>query len=359
MFTEQKYGGVSRYFYELVKSLDAQGDASVNIPLVLSNNHYISEKKYTKHIDLLNKHDFRGKLRIFHWINKLNSIREIKKQEFDVFHPTYYDPYFLKHLGNKPFVVTVYDMIHEKFADMFSETDQVSQNKKILVEKAARVIAISDSTKKDLIEIWGVDESKIEVVHLGNSMFFSSNFDLDLKVPDKYILFVGGRGAYKNFKRFIRSVSGILKQDKSLSVICAGGGKFSADETELFSSLDIDKQIQQYNLNDDTLAYLYKNAQLFVFPSLYEGFGIPVLESFACQCPLVCSNTSSLPEVAGDAACYFEPYSEDSIKSAVLKVLADKSLQEKMRKKGLLQLEKFSWQQTAMQTKKIYEDVVK
>jgi len=361
IFTSQKYGGISRYFYELAKELESLKHIEINIPLIFSDNHYISDKKHTKHICLLSQKQFRGKQRLFNIVNKPNAIRKLKEQKFDIFHPTYYDPYFFKYLGNKPFILTVYDMIHEKFSDMFPSDDKTSENKKFLVEKATKIIAISESTKKDLMEIFGIDASKIEVVHLGNSMFpaTNENANININIPDRYILFVGVRGIYKNFDRFIKSVSEILNQDRNLFVICAGGGKFCTDEIQLFSDLDIIKQVHQYDLDDGTLANLYKNAQLFVFPSIYEGFGIPILESFACQCPLLCSNTSSLPEVAGDAAYYFDPYSKDSIKNAIVKVLDNKNLQEELRQKGLLRLEKFSWKQAAIKTKKIYVSVMK
>ena len=140
--------------------------------------------------------------------------------------------------------------------------------------------------------------------------------------------------------------------------MCAGGGKFTREEMQLLSTLGIIGQISQYDLSDDNLAHFYKNALAFIFPSLYEGFGIPILESFACGCPLLCSDTSSLPEIAGEAACYFDPYSEASIQNVLLKVLEDTHLRNDLILKGYERLKKFSWQQTAEQTKKIYESVL-
>jgi len=249
-------------------------------------------------------------------------------------------------------------MIHEKFSDMFSPTDKTTEQKRLLVEKATKIIAISQSTKKDLIELFGTDESKIEVVYLGNSMFPKENISIGYDIPKKYLLFVGGRGAYKNFERFIKSITELLNQDKELFVVCTGGGKFSNYEIEQFKELGISKQILQFNLDDDSLAYFYKNALAFIFPSLYEGFGISVLESFACGCPLLCSDVSSLPEVAGEVAWYFDPYSEESIRDAVLRILDDTNLRKDLINKGYQQLKKFSWKQTAEQTKKIYESVL-
>ena len=209
------------------------------------------------------------------------------------------------------------------------------------------------------MEIFGTDESKIEVVYHGNSMFPNYAVNKSIDIPKKYILFVGLRGAYKNFDRFMVSISKTLNNEKNLFVICAGGGKFNAQELKNFSRLNIAEQVKQCSVDDGMLANLYGNAKLFVFPSLYEGFGIPILESFACQCPLVCSDTSSFPEVAGDAAYYFNPYSERSIRGAVEEILNNDELQNELKQKGLKRLEQFSWKQTAIKTKKIYENVMK
>jgi glycosyltransferase involved in cell wall biosynthesis len=359
IFTTQKYGGISRYFYELINVFDDGKEIQTKTPLRVSNNHYISDESLIKHANFFPHKEFRGKYRLMMEWNKIATLREIKKQNFDVFHPTYYDPYFLKYIGQKPFVLTVYDMIHEKFHNLFPQKDRTSHHKKLLVEKASRIIAISHSTKKDLIEIFGTDESKIDVVYLGNSMFPKSNSTLVLKLPQKYILFVGSRNGYKNFDRFLRGVASLLLSDKELYVLCAGSGAFKAFELKQMEDLNIASQFIQYDVNDDTLASLYQNAQLFVFPSLYEGFGIPVLESFACDCPLVCSNTSSLPEIAGEGAYYFDPYSETSIQSAIFKVLNDKTLREQLVLNGRARLKKFSWKETAMQTQNIYENLLK
>jgi glycosyltransferase involved in cell wall biosynthesis len=359
IFASQKYGGISRYFYELMKEFDKLEDIQTDTSLLLSNNYYISDKKYVNYIEFFPKTEFRGKQRLANLFNKPNTIMKLKKQDFDIFHPTYYDTYFLKYLKNQPFVLTVYDMIHEKFSDMFLPTDKTSEQKRLLVEKATKVIAISESTKNDLMGLFGTDASKIEVVYLGNSMFPKINTSVEIEIPKKYLLFVGSRGAYKNFERFIKSVASILKADKELFVLCTGGGAFNPSEIELFSELSIEKQVLQYNLDDDSLAYFYQNAIAFIFPSLYEGFGIPVLESFACECPLLCSNTSSLPEIAGDGALYFDPYSEESIKNVVLEALENDELRKSLVLKGQARLKNFSWKQTAVKTKRIYESVLK
>jgi len=358
IFSLQKYGGISRYFYELLNKLDATEEITTQLPLIVSNNHYISNKKFTNHINFVPSIQFRGKQRIFDFLNKLKSIKHLKKQNFNVFHPTYYDPYFLSYIKEKPFVLTVHDMIHEKFSNMFPENDPTSSNKRLLVEKANKIIAISESTKRDLVELFEADPSKIQVVYHGNSMYPSNNVVSKIDIPKQYILFIGGRDGYKNFNMFIQSVQKLLLTNTKLCIICAGGGKFNVDELKNFNELNIISQIFQYDLDDDVLSYLYQNAELFVFPSLYEGFGIPILEAFACECPLVCSNTSSFPEVAGDGACYFDPYNKESVQNAILKVMNDTDTKDILIKNGKKRLEYFSWEKTILETENIYKSLL-
>jgi glycosyltransferase involved in cell wall biosynthesis len=358
-FTLQKYGGISRYFYEIIRRFETKGSIEAITSLFLSNNYYISENKDIKHIDFFPTLEFKGKGAIGIFINKLVTVINIKNKRFDIFHPTYYDPYFLRHIGDKPFVLTVHDMIHEKFSDNFPRNDKTSIYKRELAEKAAKIIAISDSTKNDLIELFDISPDKIEVVYHGNSMVVNDAFVFEPIFNKKYILFVGARGSYKNFDRFIISIASLLDDSPNLRVICVGGGSFIKSELLLFKNLKIEKQILQYTLDDNSLAHFYKNATLFVFPSLYEGFGIPILESFACGCPLVCSNTSSFPEIAGNGAEYFDPYDEISILSSVKYVLNNSERRVTLVGNGNERLKCFSWEKAFESTKKVYEDVMK
>lgn len=356
-FSMQKYGGISRYFYEIIKYNKKKDVDTVDVttPLLFSDNYYISDRKVVDYRGFFSQRKLKGRYKLNLIFNKFESIKLLKRQDFDIFHPTYYDPYFLKYIRNKPFILTVYDMIHERFSGMFSVNDKTSEYKKLLCNKATKIIAISQSTKKDLIEIFNIKESKIEVVYLGNSLTLDNNsVKKDIDLPKKYILFVGSRGVYKNFNRFIEGVSSILHSDKDLCVVCAGGGKFDSSENQLFAALKISAKVFQHTLNDNELSLFYKNALIFVFPSLYEGFGIPVLESFACDCPLVCSNTSSLPEIAGNGAEYFDPYDSKSISTTIKNVLNDNKRKQTLRQNGRDRLKIFSWERTVEKTRDIY-----
>jgi len=358
IFTSQKYGGISRYFYELLKEFDSMQEVQTTLSLVASNNHYISDKKFVNYINFLPNHRLRGKQLLFAFLNKKYSISKLKQQNFDLFHPTYYDPYFLPYLQKKPFVLTVHDMIYEKYNKTLQLNDSMSEHKRLLVDKATKIIAISENTKKDLIELFGTDDSKIKVIYHGSSMYPTEQATINVKIPNKYLLFVGVRGGYKNFDNFIRAIAPLLNQDKELSIVCAGGGMFAKEEKELFNQLKISKQIFQKDLDDDSLAFLYQNALFFVFPSLYEGFGIPMLEAFASKCPIACSNTSSFPEIAADAAIYFNPNDKDSIQQTVALLLHDTTLRANLITKGIERLKYFSWEKTISETKKFYESVL-
>jgi len=359
IFTSQIYGGISRIFFELIKYFNNDNEIECELSLNYSNNYYLKKLDNLSYKAFLENYSFRGKHRLLSILNKKASIKYISKGDYDIFHPTYYDPYFLDYIGRKPFVLTIYDMIHEIYSDMFPLKDKTSKRKKLLAQKATKIIAISENTKRDTIKYLGIDEGKIEVIHLGNS--FKINKDdktINIKIPEKYILFVGSREGYKNFETFIVAVSPLLNEDNELNIVCAGGGDFSKIEIDKFKNLNIRDKLFYYSGSDSILAYLYQKATAFIFPSLYEGFGIPILESFACRCPLICGKTSSLPEVAGDAAIYFDPIDKLSMLNSIQKVIYNDELKKQLINKGVERVKEFTWKKTADKTKKIYEGVI-
>ncbi len=311
--------------------------------------------------------DFRGKKRLFDLRNKIFpsvqselanrnlTERLLRKGEFDVFHPTYYNPYFLNHLNGKKFVLTVHDMIHEYFSECFPENDPIRESKKLLCEKAGRIIAISESTKRDLIELYRINPEKIDVIYHGSSISDADILTVS-NIPEKYILFTGARAIYKNFNFFIRSIERVLKARDDLHVVCTGPD-FTQNEVELFDTLGITERMHHYFVSDRELAFFYSKAILFVFPSLYEGFGIPVLEAFSCGCPAVLSSTSSLPEIGGVGAVYFDPEDMTSIRESVEDVLNDSDLRATMIKKGRERVKQFSWEKTVKKTWELYSNV--
>jgi glycosyltransferase involved in cell wall biosynthesis len=381
IFYRQNYGGVSRYFCELMNQFSFDPDINVVLPLryvqndnlaqfpqlnrfwsnrykFLYNNHLISSLEKKIRFNALN---FASNYIIN---NQGESVRLLKKQDFDVFHPTYFEPYFLHYLQKKPYILTVYDMIHELFPNYFKANDPTRVWKKQLIENAGAIIAISENTKQDILKFTDVDPDRVHVIYLGNPFEkMSSRAQIDPYsasplVEKPYLLFVGGRSGYKNFHFFIESVAGMLYKDAGLQVVCAGSSPFTDKEKATLKNLNILEKVHHVKINDRILENLYKNARAFIFPSLYEGFGLPVLEAFSCGCPVIVNNSSSLPEIGGGGAFYFEPNDRESLIHAVETVMFNENYRKDLIKKGYERLKFFSWEKTAYSTKKIYNNLL-
>ncbi len=270
-FELQDFGGISRYFVELLRN---KAGFRIDLALKRSSNAYLHPDDPWCHgvaaredafERALAGFEFRGKGRIQQVLRQLrlvadpsrmnlrNSLENIGRGSFDVFHPTYYDPYFLESVGRKPFVVTVFDMTHEVFPEYFLKGDRTSVHKRLLCERAARIITISNKTKADLIRFFGVRESKIDVIHLASSLSFVSDRTgvIDL-FPRKYILFTGNRLFYKNFKFFLQSITDVLKENRELVVICTGP-TFSTDELDYFDALGVRDRLIHVPADDEQL----------------------------------------------------------------------------------------------------------
>lgn len=358
IFVIQRYGGISRYFCELMKCWRKNGEVDGRVAALLSNNEYLHDAGLGRFWRFSPERYFKGRDFILINLNRALSLAALRRQNFDLFHPTYYDPYFLRHLGRKPFVLTVHDMTHERFPEMFSSDDPTREWKRLLVERAARIIAISGHTRDDLVAQYGVDPAKIRVIHHGPTLSPDAPAKPSLGLPGRYLLYVGDRREYKNFTAFVEAVAPLLHEDRQLEIVCTGGGLFKAGEVDLFDRLGIAGRVRQFSVADDFLAGVYRNARALVFPSLYEGFGFPVLEAFACGCPAALSNAGALPEVAGEAAVYFDPRDRASMLDAMQRACYDEVLREDLKRKGMSRLANFSWERTAAATKAVYWEIL-
>lgn len=360
IFTNQICGGISRYFYELMNHLSQNQDIKFEISLRYSNNYHLKNANFAKHKTFFKDINFKGKSHIITYLNELHSKRLLINHDFDVFHPTYYNQYFLKYIDKKPFVLTVYDMIHELYPELFSSKDKTTERKKILTRKADIIFAISENTKKDLIEICDLPENKVKVTYLANSLISSNCLTIDkltgkYDINKPYLLYVGSRNSYKNFWMLLDVYSNLFSENFDL--ICFGGNAFNKVELEKTTRIKTSHKAIQLSGSDDLLALLYKHAFCFVFPSLYEGFGIPPLEAMSMGCPVIASNASSIPEVVGDAAILFDPYSMDDLIRAI-EYLYDESKRNDLIKRGFEQEKKFSWAKMAKETLDIYKNML-
>jgi glycosyltransferase involved in cell wall biosynthesis len=379
IFSRQKYGGISRYFCEIINHLPAE--IKRDIVIQYSDNVYLRQQKsgsdikdlFDPKFEFLNGIEFKGKGRLFQLAKKINpqkyldaetlnrnlTIEYLKNQDFDVFHPTYYDDYFLKYIGDKPFVLTIHDMNHELYPEFYSSTDELEfvKTKANLANKASHVIAVSENTKKDIIQVLGIKENKISVIYHAASIA-KGVVKENLELPEKYFLYVGDRAAeYKNFKFMARALVPLLNAHRNLYVLCTGR-EFDNKENNFFLHLGSKDQFISKFVPDNLFFDIYQKAIAVILPSYYEGFGIPILEAFHSNCPVVLANASCFPEIARDAALYFEPKSMESLREQVYKILNNDSLRNNLIQKGQNRVKDFSWEMSTQKTLDVYNSVV-
>jgi len=353
IFTLQQYGGISRYISSLVSHLDEIEGVDANIVAPFYINAYLN--KLSKHLVWGIKIPRIPKTgRIFHLCGLFLTRIIISKKKSQIVHETYFCSKPVAPKG-VPSVVTVYDMIHELFpSDMVKKP---SDWKRIATKRADHIICISESTRKDLLELYGIPEDKVSVVYLGFDALIPLESNVVKRKP--YILYVGHRGDYKNFERFLRAYTSSAFLIKDFDVVCFGGGAFLNSEKQLFDELNLlEGQVTHKSGNDAQLAAYYRDAALFVYPSLYEGFGIPPLEAMSLGCPVACSNTSSIPEVVGDAGQYFDPNNIESIQSAMEMVLASGERKTDLINKGYERCNHFTWERCAQETLAVYRALI-
>ena len=370
---QQKIGGVSNCFAELIRHLPS--DIVANIATLESDNIHLRDagiiqglpkEKLNVSNFLVDRH-FPGKGTLFNFlnnhfdsfpssehINRKYSIEQLKEQKFDIFHPTFFDTYFLPYLGKKPFVLTIHDFITDKF---HSPLEPQAVDRKILAGKAAHIVAVSEKTKEDAIDILKIPEDKISVVYHGVSV--PDNLTCKRVVEGKYFLFVGRRSGYKNFAPMVRAMAHFLTCHRDYKLVCTAT-PFTRDELALFKKLNIANQVQHIFASYEELLSLYKYAESFIYPSLYEGFGIPILEAYAMGCPVMLNRTSCFPEIAGDAALYFDLDEGRDTFGELLNRFYDMSQEDKehLLKKQEERLKLYSWEKSAAQLADIYRSIL-
>ncbi len=347
IFSAQKYGGISRFFYEIIKRIAIDNKVYAFEGLHI-NKYGLDNEKHIYKIFSKERPAIKYTGFMFRRLNRIMFKNFAAKNPIDIYHPTYYEDL---NINKGKLVVTVYDMIHE----LYYKNDVTVLKKKNLIEKADGIIAISESTKKDLIDILNIKPEKIQVIYLANSLEISEVGQRVIKIP--YILYVGNRGEYKNFETCLKAFAESKFKNEVLFV-CFGGGNFTQSECALINELGLERQVKQFFGDDKVLANLYKYAELFVYPSKYEGFGLPPLEAMKYGTPVVVSNTSSIPEVVGDAGIYFDPDAVDDICFKIDTVLSSIEIQKQLAEKGKQREKMFSWDKCAKETVTFYQRVI-
>lgn len=286
--------------------------------------------------------------------------------------PHYNIPLFIR---AKKRLVTIHDVNHLVFLDRLNLQQKIYA--KFMINLAVKfsdtIITVSDFSKSEIAKRTKVDEEKITVIHNGINTELFKTLDnqqsVDTKdkfgLPDKFILFVGNVKPHKNLRRLLMAYEVMYNRGLEDHYLVIAGEKegFITGDKEIFSIVHNNQDLKErvrfsgYVDNAD-LPILYNAASVFVFPSLYEGFGLPPLEAMACGCPTVVSNAASLPEVCGDAAYYVDPNDTESISEGMYKILTDNSLRQHLIKKGLERAKLFSWKKSGGDHIKVFEEIL-
>lgn len=346
VFNWQRRGGISRYFLSLVSALET--DDSLGVEVVLP-------RYWTRNERLLSTGrgrplpGRRGPVPRFLNRGRASALADLR-------HTTYYDERSLSKVRHVPHVVTVYDMIPERFPELFPRGNPHTAKERY-VKAADLVLCISNSTRDDLLHFYGEPNAPVVVTRLGVDPVFSPRCERAAVEERPYVLFVGDREGYKDFdvcvNAFARSE---LPEDVQL--VCIGGGRWTKAELLLFSELNVEHRVTQRNLSDDELARAYSRALCFVFPSRYEGFGLPILEAMACGCPVLIARGPAQVEVAGTAAAYFAPGDADEMALLISRISSDRSLAAGLQAEGLRRASHFTWAATARTTALAYRSIL-
>lgn len=376
-FGESLTTGVSRCFVELIKNLPAE--VTYEIALAENSNLYIKEAGLCPNSSdaKLNEAAFlknfpinsiwRGRLyrkaeKMYPLVkttnakNLRNSINILKKGDFDVFHPTLiFNDYFLDYLNKKPWVMTIHDMVSEKFS---SANNFQCIAKRKLINKADAIVAISENTKKDIVEILDIPAERVVVIPHGAPTPINVKKGRLIKSP--YFLYVGMRAGYKNFVQTLKDFAEFSKQHQDVKFVCTWK-KFTAEENALIKKLSLQDKIFHLYASEEELANLYTNAIAFIYPSLYEGFGLPILEAYAYGCMCLLNRASCFPEVGGEGAIYFDskPGESNLVSSMDYLYNLKTDEKEKIRQSQKKQLNYYTWTNAAIQMSNLYKSLAK
>lgn len=356
--------GIGRYTRGLISKLQ-KIDSQNQYYILLGKKEYRQEK-FTG--------NFHKILADFPWYGlaeQLKMPRLLRELDLDLVHfPHFNIPVFYK----GKFVVTIHDLIHQHFQMRRSTTrdpvtyqiKQIGYEKvfRLAVKRSAKILVPSEFVKRSLLDEWGTKESKIittyeaadeAIVNITKSISSAKVVQIlsKLGVSLPYLFYIGNAHPHKNIEGLIQAFQILRKKHPDLTLVLSG------QEHYFWERLKRENQdsgiLYTGTVSDEQLVALYKSAACFVLPSFEEGFGIPLLEAFASDCPVVSSNAGSLPEVGGDACLYFDPYNIDDMVNKIRQVLNSKKLKNNLIKKGKERVKLFSWEKLAKQTLQIYE----
>lgn len=359
IFSLQNYGGITTYFVGLMNNLKIS-KIKFQLPVLVSSNPFaciFSNQLY------LNCSDWTVRMflkYVYFGLNSLYTLYLMRDKNINIYHATYFEDFFLNTIRNLPLVITIYDCSYEELGSNEFWTNRILKKRERLIERANAIISISDSVRNDLLNYYNVDRSKITTIHLFSPITRTlANTYKKHKTGEKYLLYIGTRSFNKNFNRMLKVFKKINNRYSDINLICAGGGKFTPSELQSMRDIGILEKVAHVEYgNDLELIPIYKQALMFVYPSLKEGFGIPLLGSFACGCPVVASDIPVFNEIAADAFVKFNPLSLASIEKAILKVIDKRVDIKRLILNGYRYSDRYTSKKTTDKTIELYKSLL-
>jgi glycosyltransferase involved in cell wall biosynthesis len=348
----QSAGGINRYFANLISRLP---DATTPI-LTTCRRHHLNYPTH-KNLDLhfFPRPEIKGLRRVSYWVGQQYFRSFTQRQTFDLQHPTYYSLLNYQSIDaySFPMVLTVHDFIHERVEPQHQDVKAKHQ----AVLHAQAILCVSENTKQDLLGYYPQLENKITVTPLASEIDRSLAYGTEPVPSQPYCLYVGSRTTYKNFDGLLTAFSKVASVNADLR-LCVVGAVFNSQEQSKITEMGLTDRIHNYGqISDRHLAKLYRCSLALVYPSFYEGFGIPPLEAMACGTAVIASNTSSLPEVVGDAGILINPESSLDLAEALLSLLDNSLERDRLIAKGTQRVKQFNWDKTAAQTFEVYQSL--
>ncbi len=351
IFRAQERGGITRVFVEVARRLTR--------PVVVIAGFHRSRE--IADLGACVRHawprpGFRGSRLLFGPLDRLVDAWALPRSGA-ILHPTYYRPPGSLPAG-VPWVVTVHDMAHERFPDLFRPPwwrRDPAVFKLALCARAARIVCYSESTRRDLAKALPAAAGKTRVIPLAGRTWDGVPSRGVPAVARPFVLWVGERHGYKNWARTMEALAR-SSSGGAIGVLCAGGGPFRPGEQEHLRRLGLEGRAAQRGLSEPELRWAYENAAALLYTSLWEGFGLPVLEALALGCPVLGSDRASLSEVGGEVVTYADPEDPEALRHGIELVLAQARTPERVASRRA-QASRFSWDATARAYEQVYRDL--
>jgi len=358
LFSLQDAGGGSRYFYELIQFLTTVPDVQMELLLGMNGSVHPFQELASGSTTVISCGGFLrpGVARFV--VNEAfsNAVAPFRGQ-MDVYHSTLYRCVPL--VRARRIVATHHDCVHERFPQLFPDVEKIRRAKQRLYRDADAIICVSESSRKDLLSYYQVSAAKTRVIHHGMTPLpgcSDAAQKLRTHLRREYILFVGSRAPYKNFNALLNAFHDTGLYDW-LDLLVLGGGPLTSEERTTMSKLGLkDSVISLPAVSDSILGEAYAGARLFVYPSRCEGFGFPPLEAMSAGCPVLASNTSSMPEVCRDAPFYFDPEDQVCFTSALLHAVNDEEARRQAVTRGSKVAAQYTWKKCGEETLALYRE---